>query len=185
LTLPLVESLSLAMWCSISSSLSPPPPHPLPPLTLTCSLCFPLTLWSSHLCRGLLQVLLHRDPCRARVPARRLLVTPLALRPARIWGRRPPVLPRPLRSTRFRGRHPPVLPRPLRSTRVRGCRLPHLLRVSPSRARLPVTCAACSARPLLRRRRRHHRHSPRLPVSCRRCTTHRSFTDTHGMFTLW
>jgi hypothetical protein len=118
-------------------------------------------------------------------------VTPLALRPARVRGRRPSVLPWPLRSTRFRGRRPPVLPRPLRSTRVRGRRLPHLLRVSPSRC--ASTSAVCGLlrclrhhrRPLLRRRRQHHRHSPRLPVSCRRCTTHRSFTDTRGMFTLW
>jgi hypothetical protein len=173
------------------SSLSPPPPHPLPPVTLTCSLCFPLTRWSSHLCGGLLQVLLHRAPCRARVPARRPPAMPLALRPTRVQGHRPLVLPRPLRSTRVRGCCPPVLPRPLRSTRVQGRQLPHLLHISPS------WCASTSAvcgllhclshhrRPLLRRRRRRHRHGPWLPVSCCRCTTHHSFNDTHGMFTLW
>jgi hypothetical protein len=184
------------------SSLSPPPPHPLPTLTLTCSLCFPLTRWSSHLFRVFLQVLLHRAHCQDRAPARR---PPVALHPARVWGRRPPVLPRPLRLTRFRGPRPPVLPRPLRLTRVRGrrplvlprplrltrVRGPHLIRGSPCRCactsavRGRLHCLGHHRRPLLHRGHRYHHRSPRLPVSCHRCTTHRSFTDTHTMFTLW
>jgi hypothetical protein len=35
----------------------------------------------------------------------------------------------------------------------------------------------------LRRGHRHHRRSPRRPVSHRRSTTRRCFTDTRGMFT--
>jgi hypothetical protein len=138
LTLPLVGSSSLAMWCSMSlSSLSPPPPTTTPDLDLfslfpTNTVVQPPLSWSP-------EVLLYRAPCRACVPARRPPVTPLALRPARVQGRRPPVLPRPFHSTRVRGRHPSVLPRPLRSTRVRGRRLSHLLRISPSR------CASTSA----------------------------------------
>ena len=37
----------------------------------------------------------------------------------------------------------------------------------------------------LRRRHRHRRQDPILPVLRRRCTTHRFFTDTRVMFTLW
>jgi hypothetical protein len=44
-------------------------------------------------------------------------------------------------------------------------------------------CLSHHRRSLLRRGHRHHHRSPRLPVSCRLCTTHRS-TDTRGMFTL-
>ena len=168
------------------SSPSPPPPHPLPPLTLTSSLCFTLTWWSSHLCRCILQVLLHH-----------------ALRQTRALARRPPMTPLALRHARVRRRRPPVLHLPLRPTRVWGRQLPRLLRVSPSRCTSTsvVRGRLCCFNhhwwpllrqrrlhhrwPLLRRRRLHHRRGPQLPVSCRRCTTHCSFTDTRVMFTLW
>jgi len=129
LTSPPVGSSSLAMWCLMSlSSPSPPPPPHLPPPIRTPSLCFPLTRWSSHFYRCLLQVML------PRAPARRLPVTPLALRPARVRRRRPPEL---------------LLP--LRPQRVRGRRLSHLLRVSPSRC--TSTGAVCRRHRCLR----HHR----------------------------
>jgi len=74
-TLPLVESSYLAMWCSTSLSFPfPPLPLLLPPWSMTSSLCFLLTRWSSHLCRCFLLVLLrHLSP-----------VTPRGLYPARV-----------------------------------------------------------------------------------------------------
>ena len=175
--LPLVASSSLAMWCLMSLS-SPFPPPPL--RTLTYSLCFPLTRWSSHLCRYFLQVLLRR------APARRSPGTPSGLYPARA----------------SRGH---LLARPLCTTRVSG----HRLGLRPHRHASPSRCASTSDVPggrrclrrhrwpplrrghlrhrqrPLRQRHRHRRRGPQLPVSRRRCTTHRFFTDTRVMFTLW
>jgi len=95
-TLPLVESSSLAMWCSMSlSSPFPPPPLPLPPRSLTSPLFFLLTWWSSHLCRCFLPVLLRsRSPVtprgqyptrasRGHLPDRSLRTTWVRLKPHR------------------------------------------------------------------------------------------------------
>jgi hypothetical protein len=79
LTYPLAGSSSLAMWCLMSSSFPTPPPphHPPPTLTLTSSLFFRLTRWSSHLFFLSLQVLAHH--LSVLLPARCL---------ARVrWGR--------------------------------------------------------------------------------------------------
>jgi hypothetical protein len=192
------------MWCSTSRS-SPFPPLPLllPPRSMTSPLCFLLTRWSSHRFRCFLQVLLRRlSP-----------VTPRGLYPARVPRCHLPA--RPLRLTRVPGRHlrhryaspsrcvstSDVLPTwaPGRRLRLR----PHHRHVTPSR------CASTSDVPgwrrCLRRRRwpplrrghlRHRRrllrrqHRPRrrgiqLLGPRRRCTTHRSFTDTRVMFTRW
>ena len=185
-TLPLVGSSSLAMWCLLSlPSPFPPPPLPLPPRSLTSPLCFPLTRWSSYLCSCFMQVLLRRALRRGRAPASRSPMTPLALLPART----------------SRG-HLPGRPPFLRPTRDPGRRLRPHRHTSPSRcsstnnvlSRRRCLCChrwpllrrghLCHRRLLLRRRHRHRRRGPRLLVSRRRCTTHRSFTDTRVMFTL-
>ena len=64
--------------------------------------------------------------------------------------------------------------------RARPAPLPPAPLVSPSSLGSP-TPPAVSSPPA----HQHHRRGPRLPVSRRRCTTHRSFTDTRNMFTLW
>ena len=94
MTLPLVASSSLAMWCSMSLSFPfPPLPLPLRLRSLTSPLCFLLTRWSSHLSRCFLQVLLRRlSP-----------VTPRGLYPARVPRCHLPA--RPLRLTRVPGWH--------------------------------------------------------------------------------
>ena len=177
MTLPLVESSFLAMWCSMSLFfLFPPPPLPLPPRSLTSPLCFPLTRWSSHLCRCFLQVLLR---CAT---ARRSPVTPQGRYPARA----------------SRGHLPD---RSLRTTRVRLRPLRH---ASSSRYASTSDMSGWSRyrrrhrwwpphrqgrlrhrRGLPRRRHRHRRRGPQLLMSRCRCTTHRFFTDTRVMFTLW
>jgi hypothetical protein len=107
LILPPDGSSFLAMWCSMS--LSSPSSAPLPPLLILIPPpCFPLTRWSSHLFHGLLQVLLHRAPCRVPVPA-----------PEPVWARRPLALPRPLLLARILGPRFPFLPWPLRSPWIR------------------------------------------------------------------
>jgi hypothetical protein len=174
LTLPPDESSSLAMWCLMSpSSPSPSPAHPPPLLILIPPPCFPLTRWSSHLFRGLLQVLLPRATYRDPVPAPRSPVLQRARdrRPSALP--RPLVLPRPLRSTRLRRRRPLVLPRHLHGSLCR------------------YTCTSAvrdrrrHSRSLLHRGLRHHRRSPYLLVLHRRSTTRRCFTGTRGMFTRW
>jgi len=143
----LVASSSLAMWCSMSLSFCFPPPQLLPPArTLTYLLCFPLTRWSSHLCRCFLQVLLRHAPRRSPTPARRLPVTPRGLYPA--WA--------------SRGHLPGW---PLRTTRVSGRRL----RLWPHRHASPSRCSFTSDVPTPRvpdRQLRPHRHaSPSRCVS--------------------
>jgi transposase InsO family protein len=61
LTSALAGSSSLAMWCLMSPYFPTPPPphHPPPTLTLTSSLSFRLTRWSSHLSFLSLHVLAH------------------------------------------------------------------------------------------------------------------------------
>jgi hypothetical protein len=133
--------------------------------------------------RGLLHVLLHRGPCRVPVPPPRPPVIPRV--------RRPSALPRPLRLARIRGPRPLVLPRPLRLPWIRRRRplvLPrHLLRGSLRRygCTSVVRGRRRHLRSLLHRGHRHHRRSPCQPVSHRRSTTRRFFTDTRGMFTRW
>jgi hypothetical protein len=88
-------------------------------------------------------------------------------------GTSSPTLPWPLRSPRIRRRRPLVLPRPL----LRGS-LHRYRCTSAGRGRR-------HSRSLLHRGHRHHRRNPHWPVSHRRSTTRRFFTDTRGMFTRW
>jgi hypothetical protein len=193
LTSPLAESSSLAMWCLMSSHFPTPPHHPPPTLTLTSSLSFRLTRWSSHLFFLSLQVLAHRlsvlllARCLARVRWCRLRWCRLSAEP--------------------RLRSPPGRAGVVGLHRLRGRRYQPLRLASRSR------CGSTSAdyrrwgSPLHRRRRRHrhrclllrwHRRwpSPRQGhlhlrrghprhVSRRRCTTHRSFTATRVTSTRW
>jgi len=183
---PLVGSSSLAMWCLMSlSSLSPPPPHRLPPLTSTSSRRVPLTRWPSHL-YYFLQVLLHRGLRRHRVPARR-----------------PPVRPPTRCLTRVRWPRPSEWFLPQHLSRAQGRRCPFLRHPAPSRCLLrprrasPSRCTSTSAgrgrsllrhrgwplicrrRPclgrhqwcLLHRRHRHHRWSPLRRPRLLRCNS--------------
>jgi hypothetical protein len=182
LTSALAGSSSLAMWCLMSPYFPTPPPphHPPPTLTLTSSLSFRLTRWSSHLSFLSLQVLAHH--LSVLLPARYL---------ARVRWCRVSAEPR-LRS-------PPGRARVVGLHRLRGRRLRPLRPASPSRC--GSTSAGCRRRGShLHRRRpcRCHRRwpSPRQghlhlrrghprPVSRRRCTIHRSFIATRGMSTRW
>jgi hypothetical protein len=176
-TLPPDGFSSLAMWCSMSPSfpfLAPPPLR-----YLTHHPCFPLTRWSSHLFRGLLQVPLRRVPGRPPVPD-----------PQQVRARRPRARPRPLRLVQTRGLRPPLLPRGGRvgrRRRIPSRHLPrHLRRGSPRR----YECTSAGrgrrrSRSLLHRGHRHHRRCLRRLVVPRRSTTRRCCTDTRGMFTRW
>jgi hypothetical protein len=176
------------MWCLMSPFFpTPPPHHPPPTLTLTSSLPFRLTRWSSHLSFLSLQVPTHH--MSVLLPARCLArVRSCSLRRCRLSAepclRSPPgragvVGLHRLQSRRFRPLWP-ASPSQCGSTsasrRRRGSNLRHRRRCH---------------------RRRHHRWpSPRQGhlhlrcgllrhVSRRRCTTHLSFTATHGMSTRW
>ena len=190
-TLPLVESSYLAMWCSMSlSSPFPPPPLSLPPRSLTSPLCFPLTRWSSHLCWCFLQVLLRLYP--ARVSRGHLSAQPLRTTGSRTGDSDPIGTLRPTSA-----RLPATCPRRWSRTGDSG-----------PTGTLRPTGAHISAVPDWRRCLRRHGvplfagvsyatgsvfpasdtdtvPRPQLPVSRRRCTTHRFFTDTRVMFTLW
>lgn len=193
MTSALAGSSSLAMWCLMSPYFPTPPPphHPPPTLTLTSSLSFRLTRWSSHLSFLSLQVLAHH--LSVLLPARYL---------ARVRWCRVSAAPR-LRS-------PPGRARVVGLHRLRGRRYQPLRLALPSRC--GSTSADCRRRGShLHRRRRRHRHRPhrclllrqhrRRPsprqehlhlrrghprhVSRRRCITHRSFTATRGTSTRW
>jgi hypothetical protein len=169
LTSPLARSSSLAMWCLMSPCFpTPPPPHnPPPTLTLTSSLSFRLTRWSSQLSFLSLQVLARRlsvllpARCLARVRWCRLSAGP-RLRPPP--GRAGVVELHRLRGRQYRPLRPishrwygstsasPWCPR----RRPRDRRRRSLRHASPSR------CASTSAGYRRRgshhhRRRRHHR----------------------------
>ena len=200
MTLPLVESSSLAMSCSmsLSSPFPPPPPLRLPPRSLTSPLCFPLTRWSSHLSQCFLHVLLRR-----RSP-----VTPRGRYPARASRGHLPEWS--LRTTRVRLQpHRHASPSRCASTSDVPTTWVPDRRLRPHRHASPSRCASTSdvsgwrrclrrhrwpplrrghlrhRRRLPRRRHRHRRRGPQLVVSRRRCTTHRFCTDTRVMFTLW
>jgi hypothetical protein len=161
--LPLVASSSLAMWCLMSlSSLSPPPPHRLPPLTSTSSRRVPLTRWPSHL-YCFLQDLLHRGLRRHCAPARRPPVWLRALCLARVRWPRPSGWFLRLHLTRARGRRCLFLRHPAPSR----CLL-HPRRASPSR------CASTSAG-RGRSRLLRHRGWPLRPCLSRHrwCLLHR------------
>jgi hypothetical protein len=189
LTSPLVGFSSLAMWCLMSLYFPTlPPHHPPPTLTLTSSLPFRLTRWSSHLSFLSLQVLAHR--LLVLLPARCL---------ARVrWCRL---------SAKPRLRSPPSRAGVVGLHRLRGRRYRPLRPASPSR--YGSTSAGCRRRGSHRSHRRHHRRPHRCPTlqrhrrwprpqgplhlrrgllrhgSRRRCTTHRSFTATCGTSTWW
>jgi hypothetical protein len=177
LTLPPDVFSSRAMWCSMSPSF--PFPAPLHLRFLTHPICFPLTRWSSHLFRGLLQV-----------PPRRVLRRPPVPAPLRVRAPRPPARPRLIQWVQPRGLRPPLLPRGGRAgyrRRILSRHLPRRLRRGSPR-RYGYTSAGRGHRrswSLLHRGHRHHRHCLRRPVVSRRSTTRRYFTDTRGMFTRW
>jgi hypothetical protein len=174
----------------------PPPHHPPPTLTLTFSLSFRLTRWSSHISFLSLQVLAHRLSVLlpARCPTR---FRWCRLRWCRLRWRRLSAEPR-LQSPPGRaggGTAPPTGPsvptppaRFAQPVRVYQRRLP-----SPGFAPPPppspsppvpsppaATSVAQSRQGHLHLRRGHPRH-----VSRRWCTTHRSFTATRGTSTRW
>jgi hypothetical protein len=127
---------------------TPPPHHPPPTLTLTSSLSFRLTRWSSHLSFLSLQVLDHRlsvllsARCLARVRQCRLRWCCLSVEP--------------------RLRPPPGRARVVGLHRLRGRRYRPLRPASPSRCR--STSAGCRRRGLHHHRRR--RHLCRCPHQC-------------------
>jgi hypothetical protein len=184
LTSPLAGSSSLAMWCLMNPHFPTPPPHHPPlTLTLTSSLSFRLTRWSSHLFSLSLQVLAHR--LSVLLPARCLA----QVRWCRLRWCRLSMAPR-LRSRPGRagvvGLH-----------RLRGHRYQPLQLTSPSWCGSTSTDYRRRVSPLSRRRRCHRRwpspcqghlhlrRSHPQHVSRRRCTTHRSFTATRSTSTRW
>jgi hypothetical protein len=183
LTSPLAGSSSLTMWCLMSPHFPTPPHRPPPTLTLTSSLSFRLTWWSSHLFFLSLQVLAHRLSvllpawCLARVRWCRLRWCHLSAAP--------------------HPRSPPGRAGVVGLHRLRGCRYQPLRLASPSWCGSTSADSRHRGSPLHRRRHRHrrcpvprqgHLHLRRRHlrhVSRRRCTTHRSFTATRGTSTRW
>jgi hypothetical protein len=177
--------LNSPMWCLMSPYFpTPPPHHPPPTLTLTSSLSFRLTRWSSHLSFLSLQVLAHRlsvllpARCLARVRSCHLSAEPRL--------RSPPERAGVVGLHRLRGRQyrplRPASPNRCESTSA-GCRRrgSHLHRRRPHRCPLQRHRRWPSPRQgHLHLRRGHPRH-----VSRCRCTTHRSFTATRDTSTRW
>ena len=177
MTSPLAGSSSLAMWCLMSLYFpTPPPHHPPPTLTLTSSLSFRLTRWSSHLFFLSLQVLAHRlsvllpARCLARVRWCRLRWCHLSAGPRL---RSPPGRTGVVGLHRLRGRRyrplRPASPSRCGSTSASPrcpCRRPRdrhrrsLRHASPSRC--ASTSASCRHRGSHHHRRRRHHRRPLL-----------------------